>query len=166
ARYDDRASYELSERVRVEQHLPRADLVIGAVLTPGGLAPRVISRSQLAVMKKGAVLVDVAIDQGGCFESSRPTTHAEPTYIETGIVHYCVTNMPASVARTSTLALNLATLPYVLRLAGDPVQALLDDEHLRNGLGIYAGQVTAEIIAREQGYDYLPALEVLSVKAN
>lgn len=161
ARYGDSASYELSGKECIDQHLARADLVIGAVLTPGGTAPKVVSRSQLTLMKKGAVLVDVAIDQGGCFESSRPTTHANPTYVEAGVVHYCVSNMPSSVALTSTLALNLATLPYVQRLAEDPVQALFEDEHLRNGLSVHAGQVTAEIIAREQGYHYVPALEAL-----
>lgn len=164
--YGERASYELSEKECIDQHLARADLVIGAVLTPGGSTPKVVSRSQLTLMKKGAVLVDVAIDQGGCFESSRPTTHANPTYIEAGVVHYCVSNMPSSVALTSTLALNLATLPYVQRLAGDPVQALLEDEHLRNGLSIHAGQVTTEIIAHEQGYHYVPVLEALGTKAN
>jgi alanine dehydrogenase len=103
----------------------------------------------------------VAIDQGGCFETSRPTTHSEPTFIVDGIVHYCVTNMPSSVARTATLALNQATLPYVLKLSSGGIQALLADEHLRNGLNVHRGKITLEVVARDQGLEYVPAFTAL-----
>jgi len=109
------------------------------------------------LMKRGAVVVDVAIDQGGCFETSRPTTHQEPTYIVDEVVHYCVANMPGAVARTSTFALTNATLPYVIRLAElGPKEAMKQDQHLRNGLNVHAGQVTYEAVARDLGYDYVP----------
>jgi alanine dehydrogenase len=159
--YGERARFELSTEAQISRYLPQADLVIGAVLTPGGKAPMVINREHLALMNEGAVLVDVAIDQGGCFETSRPTTHSEPTFIVDGIVHYCVTNMPSSVARTATLALNQATLPYVLKLSSGGIQALLADEHLRNGLNVHKGKITLEVVARDQGLEYVPALSAL-----
>ena len=120
-----------------------ADLVIGAVLVPGASAPKLVTREMVSQMKKGSVLVDVAIDQGGCFETSKPTTHAAPTYIVDGVVHYCVANMPGAVARTSAAALNNATLPFVLLLADKGAEAAMRvDPHLRHGLNVYQGKVT------------------------
>ena len=134
-----------------------ADLVIGAVLIPGAAAPKLVHRAQLSLMKRGAVVVDVAIDQGGCFETSKPTTHQEPTYVVDEVVHYCVANMPGAVARTSTFALTNATLPYVIRLANLGVEAALRaDKHLREGLNVHAGHVTYEAVARDLGYEYVP----------
>lgn len=125
-----------------------ADLVVGAVLVPGASAPKLVTRDMLKEMQPGAVVVDVAIDQGGCFETSRPTTHAEPTYVEEGIVHYCVTNMPGAVPRTSAFALNNATLPYILELANKgPIRAMRENKHLMNGLNVFHGQVTHEAVA-------------------
>ena len=115
--------------------------MIGAVLVPGAAAPKIVSRDMVAGMARGSVIVDVAIDQGGCIETSRPTTHAEPTYVEEGVVHYCVTNMPGAVARTSARALNNATLPFVVALANKGhVQAMRDDPHLLNGLNVHNGR--------------------------
>ncbi len=132
----------------IEQAVLEADLVIGAVLVPGAEAPKVVSRELVSRMKKGAVLVDVAIDQGGCFETSYATTHADPTYVVDGVIHYCVANMPGAVARTSTFALNNATAPFVLALADKGwVQALKDDVHLRHGLNVAKGQLTYPGIA-------------------
>jgi alanine dehydrogenase len=147
----------------IERYALEADLVVGAVLIPGAAAPRLISRDLVKRMKKGAVMVDVAIDQGGCFETSRATTHQDPTYIVDGVVHYCVANMPGGVARTSTIALTNATLPYALQLAGKGVAvALQEDAHLRNGLNVHAGMVTHEAVAEALGYDYVDALTALS----
>lgn len=138
-----------------------ADLVVGAVLVVGAAAPRLLRREQIARMRPGAVLVDVAIDQGGCFETSRPTTHAEPTYVVDGVVHYCVANMPGAVARTSTWALSNATLPFALALADKGWrQACADDPHLRNGLNVHDGQLTCEAVARSLGLPYTPAASV------
>ena len=137
-----------SSRDTVEQHVLSADLVIGAVLVPGAAAPKLVSRQMVKAMKTGAVVVDIAIDQGGCFETSRPTTHADPTYIVDDVVHYCVTNMPGAVPRTSTYALNNATLPFVLALAKKGwKRALADDEHLRNGLNVARGKITHPEVA-------------------
>lgn len=139
----------------IELAVTTADVVIGAVLLPGAKAPKLISKAQLAELKTGAVLVDVSIDQGGCFESSRPTTHDEPTYQEQGVIHYCVANMPGAVARTSTFALTNATLPFVLALANKGIKrALLDDPHLLAGLNIHAGKVTYKAVAEAQGYEF------------
>jgi len=147
----------------VEKLVLEADLVIGAVLVPGAAAPKLVSRELVGRMKPGSVLVDVAIDQGGCFATSRPTTHTEPTYVVDEVVHYCVANMPGAVARTSTLALNNATLPFTVALADKGFKkALLDDQHLLNGLNVYQGRVTYEAVARDLGYDYLPAREALA----
>lgn len=147
----------------IEHYVASADLVIGAVLVPGAAAPRLVTRAMLKSMRPGSVLVDVAIDQGGCFETSRPTTHQDPTYEVDGIVHYCVANMPGAVARTSTFALNNATLPFVSSIVSKGVKlALLDDHHLLNGLNIHAGKVTCEAVARELGYDYTPAAVALA----
>jgi len=146
----------------VEKLVLEADLVIGAVLVPGAAAPKLVSRELVTAMKPGSVLVDVAIDQGGCFATSRPTTHTEPTYVVDDVVHYCVANMPGAVARTSTLALNNATLPFTVALADKGYrQALLDDPHLLAGLNVHHGRVTYQAVARDLGYDYSPAREVL-----
>jgi alanine dehydrogenase len=147
----------------IEREVAAADLVIGAVLIPGGAAPKLVSRELVRAMRPGTVLVDISIDQGGCFETSRPTTHAAPTYIEEGVVHYCVTNMPGAVARTSTVALNNATLPFVLALADRGWRrALCDDPHLRHGLNVCRGQVTHPAVARELGLPLLPADQALA----
>jgi alanine dehydrogenase len=130
--------------------------VIGAVLVPGARAPRLVTREMLKRMKPGAVLVDVAIDQGGCFETSRPTTHADPIYVVDGIVHYCVANMPGGVPRTSTFALNNATLPYILQLADRGWKAaLVADPHLRNGLNVSEGRLTHPQVAEALGSLYV-----------
>ncbi|MFT4822387.1 MAG: alanine dehydrogenase [Cryomorphaceae bacterium] len=148
----------------LEQYVLQADLVVGAVLIPGAAAPKLVSRDLVSRMKVGAVLVDVAIDQGGCFETSRATTHQDPTYIVDGVVHYCVANMPGGVARTSTIALTNATLPYAVSLANKgATMALFDDEHLRNGLNVHAGMVTYRAVAETLGYDYVDALAALSM---
>ena len=131
----------------IQEEALTADLIIGAVLIPGAVAPKLIPRTLLAAMKPGSVLVDVAIDQGGCFETSRPTTHADPIYLVDGVVHYCVANMPGAVARTSTFALNNATLPYVLQLADRGLAALRDDPYLRAGLNVHRGQITHPAVA-------------------
>lgn len=139
----------------VEALVLNADVVIGAVLIPGASAPKLVTRDMLPRMRPGSVLVDVAIDQGGCFETSRATTHADPTYIIDGVVHYCVANMPGAVARTSALALNNATLPFTLALADKGwKQALADDPHLRNGLNIHAGKITCAAVAEALGKDF------------
>jgi len=140
-----------------------ADLVIGAVLIPGAAAPKLVTRAMLKDMLPGAVMVDVAIDQGGCFETSRPTTHADPIYEVDGILHYCVANMPGGVARTSTYALNNATLPHLLRIADLGVKAALErDPHLRAGLNVAAGRITCQPVAEAQGLDWIPAEEAVS----
>jgi alanine dehydrogenase len=146
----------------IENEVLEADLVIGAVLVPGAAAPKLVSRDMVKQMKPGSVIVDIAIDQGGCFETSRPTTHAEPTYVEHGVVHYCVTNMPGAVARTSTFALNNATLPFVTALADKGwQQALRDDVNLRRGLNIHAGGVTFEAVAKDLALPFVPPDKVL-----
>jgi alanine dehydrogenase len=160
---NDRASTVYSSTLEIEQLLPQVDLVIGAVLVHGARAPRLISRAQLGLMKPGAVLVDVAIDQGGCFETSRPTTHSDPTYEVDGITHYCVANMPGAVPITSTYALTNATMPYLLRLASDGVhRALESDPGFMQGLNVAAGQVTYEPVARDQGLVYTHPAEALA----
>ncbi len=142
----------------IEKYVLEADLVVGAVLLPGAAAPKLVSRDMVAQMRKGSVLVDVAIDQGGCFETSRPTTHAAPTYEVEGVVHYCVANMPGAVARTSTFALNNATLPYTLALARKGWrQAMRDDPHLKAGLNVHAGHITCEAVAEALNYQLLAA---------
>ncbi|MEO8442545.1 MAG: alanine dehydrogenase [Betaproteobacteria bacterium] len=151
-----------STRDAVERHVAGADLVIGGVLIPGAAAPKLVSAELVRRMKTGAVVVDVAIDQGGCFETSRPTTHTDPTYVVDGVVHYCVTNMPGDVPRTSTLALNNATMPFVLALADRGWQrALLEDPHLRNGLNVCSGQVTCLPVAEAVGRPYVDPLTLL-----
>lgn len=147
----------------IESELALADAVIGAVLIPGAAAPKLVSRSMLSLMKTGSVLVDVAIDQGGCFATSQATTHQQPTFVVDGITHYCVANMPGAVARTATMALTNATLAYVLAIADKGVKrALLEDGHLMNGLNICRGQVTFEAIARDLGYVFVPAIDAVN----
>jgi alanine dehydrogenase len=147
-----------STRDAVDRHLKDADLVIGGVLIPGAAAPKLITREHVRMMRTGSVIVDVAIDQGGCAETSRPTTHDEPTFIVDGVIHYCVANMPGGVPKTSTYALNNATLPFVLALADKGwKQALRDDVHLRNGLNVWNGKVTCAPVARALGYEHVPA---------
>jgi alanine dehydrogenase len=139
-----------------------ADLVIGGVLVPGAAAPKLVTREHVAGMKKGSVVVDVAIDQGGCFMTSRPTTHADPVYLVDGVVHYCVANMPGAVARTSTFALNNATIGHAIALANKGWKAAMeDDEHLRHGLNVCGGHVTYEAVARDLGYPYVAAETLL-----
>jgi alanine dehydrogenase len=146
----------------IENHVTTADLVIGGVLIPGAEAPKLVSAALVSRMKKGAVVVDVAIDQGGCFETSRPTTHADPVYVVDGVTHYCVANMPGGVPRTSTFALNNATLPFVLALADHGwKKALAADAHLRNGLNVAFGKVTCQPVAEALGYAYVPAQKVM-----
>lgn len=152
----------MSNSSNIEEVIRDADLIIGSVLVPGAAAPKLLSRAMLKHLKAGAVLVDVAIDQGGCFATSRATTHQDPTYIVDGIVHYCVANMPGGVARTATMALTNATLPYIMELAdkGWP-QALQDNIHLRHGLNICGGKVTHAAVAHDLGYDYVEPQEVI-----
>ena len=148
----------------IEKHIKNADLVVGAVLIPGAAAPKLITRDMLKDMKKGAVLVDVAIDQGGCFETSKATTHENPTYEVDGIVHYCVANMPGGVARTSTFALTNATLPYAISLANKGVHALTENAHLLEGLNVHKGMVTNEPVAEALGYAYVSPASALAMK--
>jgi alanine dehydrogenase len=161
--FDGRLKTLYSTADTLEHCVAKADLVIGAVLVPGAAAPKLVTRKMLKTMKPGTVIVDVAIDQGGCFETSRATTHQAPTYTVDGIVHYCVANMPGGVARTSTFALTNATLPYVLALADKGYKdALLADTNLREGLNIHVGKVTYKAVAESLGYDYYPVKDVLS----
>ena len=155
-----RCIYSTAESI--EQYALEADLVIGAVLIPGAAAPKLLTRAIISKMKKGAVIVDVAIDQGGCFETSKATTHEQPTYIVDGVVHYCVANMPGGVARTSTMALTNATLPFALALANKGVKrALLDDAHLLSGLNVHKGKVTYKAVADVLSYEYGNPKELL-----
>ena len=154
AEFGGRVQTLFSTTDAIEHAVVGADLVIGAVLVPGAAAPKLVTRAMVAAMRPGSVLVDIAIDQGGCFETSRPTSHAEPTYVEAGVVHYCVTNMPGAVARTSTLALGNATMPFALALADHGWQAALrEDAHLRQGLNICRGRVTYPAVARDLGLE-------------
>ncbi|HEY6871018.1 MAG TPA: alanine dehydrogenase, partial [Novosphingobium sp.] len=160
--FEGRARTLYSGKASLAAQVAEADLVIGAVLIPGAAAPKLVTRAMLGTMKPGAVLVDVAIDQGGCFETSKATTHADPTYVVDGIVHYCVANMPGAVARTSTYALNNVTLPHALRIADLGWQeALRRDANLANGLNVHDGKVTYAAVASDLGYAYTPTAEVL-----
>lgn len=144
-----------STALSIEEEVLEADLVIGGVLVPGAKAPNLVSRDMVSRMKPGSVLVDVAIDQGGCFETSKPTTHDDPTYVVDDVVHYCVANMPGAVARTSTYALNNVTLPFILSIADKGVNAaLLQNPHLLAGLNVHRGKVTYQAVAEDLGYDY------------
>jgi alanine dehydrogenase len=161
--FEGRMKTLYSTRDAIERQVLAADLVIGAVLIPGAAAPKLVSAELVSRMTPGSVLVDVAIDQGGCFETSRPTTHQDPCYIVDDVVHYCVANMPGGVARTSTLALTNATLPYVLALANKGLKkALEDDRYLRDGLNVHGGKVTYQAVAEALGYEYLPAMQALA----
>jgi len=147
----------------LEKHILEADLVIGCVLVPGAEAPKLVTAEMVKNMKPGSVIVDVAIDQGGCCETSKATTHAEPTYIVDDVVHYCVANMPGGVPRTSTYALNNVTLPFAIQLANKGAkQALLEDEHLRNGLNVHAGRITCREVAEDLGYEFIDPVAALS----
>jgi len=147
----------------IEREVAAADLVIGAVLIPGAAAPKLVSREVVRAMRPGTVIVDISIDQGGCIETSRPTTHAAPTYIEEGVVHYCVTNMPGAVARTSTVALNNATLPFVLAITERGWRrALSEDPHLRRGLNICGGRITHPAVAHDLNLPLTSPDEALS----
>ncbi|HEU4973609.1 MAG TPA: alanine dehydrogenase [Baekduia sp.] len=160
---DGRASTVYSSTLSIEQMLPEVDLVIGAVLIHGAKAPHVVTREQLSLMKPNAVLVDVAIDQGGCFETSRPTTHTEPIYVVDGVTHYCVANMPGAVPVTSTAALTNATMPYVVRLAEEGVsEALTSDPGFLAGLNVAGGQLTYEPVARDQGLEAVAPAQALA----
>ena len=156
--FGNRVSTVYSTAHGVEAAVLDADLVIGGVLIPGAAAPKLVTRDMIGCMKKGAVVVDVAIDQGGCFETSKATTHEDPIYVVDGVIHYCVANMPGAVARTSTFALNNATIGHAVALADKGwKQALGDDVHLRNGLNVAEGKVTCEAVARDLGYAYVSA---------
>lgn len=147
--FQGRARVLMASTENVETAVLNADLVIGAVLIPGAGAPRLVTRAMVKAMRTGAAMVDISIDQGGCFETSRPTTHDDPTYVEEGVVHYCVTNMPGAVARTSTVALTNVTLPYIKALANKGWrQALADDPHLADGLNVHAGEIRHPEVAR------------------
>jgi alanine dehydrogenase len=148
----------------LEESVLTADLVIGAVLIPGAAAPKLVTREMIRGMRRGTVVVDVSIDQGGCFETSRPTTHSDPTYVVDGVVHYCVTNMPGAVARTSTFALNNATLPFTLALADKGYRgAMADDKHLRDGLNVFSGKVTHRAVAGAHGLEFLAPEKALGL---
>lgn len=163
AQYRGQLKTVYSTAASIEQHVTEADLVIGGVLLPGAAAPKLITRELVSKMKAGSAIVDVAIDQGGCAETSKATTHQDPIYIVDDVVHYCVANMPGGVARTSTMALNNATLPYIITLANKGYrQALLDDEHLRNGLNVMHGKLTCEEVAEALSLESVPALSMLS----
>jgi alanine dehydrogenase len=161
--YGNRVRTYYSDPLSIEREVYAADVVIGAVLLPGGAAPKLVSASMVAKMKPGAVVVDVAIDQGGCFETSRPTTHSDPSYLVDGVIHYCVANMPGAVARTSTFGLTNATYPFVEALANRGLVAALNhDVHLRNGLNVHRGQLASEPVASAQQLDFIPAVELLA----
>ena len=161
--FESRASTRFSNQANLEEALCEADLIIGAVLIPGASAPKLVTREMLKCMKPGSVLVDVAIDQGGCFETSHPTTHDDPTYVIDEVVHYCVANMPGAVARTSTYALNNVTLPHAMRIAELGWRgAMHADPHLAQGLNVHAGHVTYPAVASELGYTALSLTEALS----
>lgn len=161
--FESRAKTRFSNQANLAECVAEADLVIGAVLVPGAAAPKLVTRAMLPTMKPGAVMVDVAIDQGGCFETSHATTHADPTYNVDGIVHYCVANMPGGVARTSTYALNNVTLPHALRIADKGWQAALaEDAHLANGLNVWNGQVTYKAVSDALGLGFTPLATALA----
>ncbi len=155
-----------SSRYAIEEAISHADLVIGAVLVVGAAAPKLITRDMLHLVPQGAVLVDVAVDQGGCFETTHATTHSNPTYYEEGVLHYCVANMPGAVPRTSTFALTNATLPYALDLANKGFErAIAEDHGLREGVNTYAGKLTYEAVATSQGLEYTPLDSLIDLKA-
>ena len=163
AQFGPSISTAFSTRSTIEELVKRADLLIGTVLVPGAAAPKLVTRTMVSAMKKGAVIVDVAIDQGGCVETSRATTHSDPTYSVDGVVHYCVANMPGAVARTSTFALNAVTLPFTLALADKGWRAALSaDPHLRNGLNVLDGKITCKPVAFAHNLPYASADDLLA----
>lgn len=166
--FDGRVKTVYSTVDAIEYYTSKTDVVVGAVLIPGAAAPKLLTREHIANMKEGSVVVDVAIDQGGCFETSKATTHQDPVYIVDGVVHYCVANMPGGVARTSTMALNNATLPFGLALANHgPVKAMQDNPHLLNGLNVHKGKVTykavVDALGDQMNLEYVDALQALSL---
>ena len=162
AHFNGRVQTIYSSAHAIEHNLVDSDLVVGGVLIPGAAAPKLVTREHIRAMMPGSVVVDVAIDQGGCFETSRPTTHADPTFVVDDVVHYCVANMPGAVPRTSTFALNNVTQRFVLALAQKGARkALEEDRHLRNGLNVHRGHVTQKEVAHDLGYEYVPAEEAL-----
>jgi len=161
--FGDKIIPQLSDKTDLKKLISECDLLVGGVLIPGAEAPKLVTKDMLKLMKRGSVIVDVAIDQGGCIETSKPTTHAEPTYIIDDVVHYCVANMPGGVPRTSTIALNNATLPFLLKLANEGyVKALKEDPNFIAGLNIHKGQVTYKAVANAFGHNYVSAKEVLN----
>jgi len=159
--FHGRVRTRFSSLESIEDEVFSADVVIGAVLVPGASAPKLVTRDMLKHMKRGAVAVDVAIDQGGCFETSKPTTHADPVYAVDGVIHYCVANMPGSVPLTSSTALNNATLPFGLALAAKGLRAVLDDEHLRNGLNVHRGEITHPAVAKSLSLPFKDPVEAV-----
>jgi alanine dehydrogenase len=163
SQYKSLITTRFSNRTNIEEEVANADLVIGAVLVPGAEAPKLVTAEMVKTMKRGSVVVDVAIDQGGCFETSEPTTHDDPTYVVDDVVHYCVANMPGAVARTSTFALNNATLPFAIRIANMGVRGALEsDQNLMNGLNVHAGKLTYEAVATAQNRDYTAPEDALA----
>jgi alanine dehydrogenase len=163
ARYGSKIVTAYATADAFDHFVADSDLVIGAVLVPGAAAPRLVTRDMISTMRPGSVIVDVAIDQGGCFETSKATTHSEPTFVVDDVVHYCVANMPGAVPRTSTFALNNATLPFILSIVKHGVRdALLQDTHFLNGLNVHQGMITYGPVAKELEYDYIPALDALN----
>ena len=153
-----------STKHAIDELAPQSDLIIGAVLVAGAAAPKLVTKEHVKQMQEGSVMVDISIDQGGCFETSKPTSHADPTYVVDGVVHYCVTNMPGAVPRTSTYALTNATLPFIKSLANlGWKEALSRDPHLANGLNVHAGHVNHEAVAHDLGYDYLSAADASEI---
>ncbi len=164
AEFGSRVETVFSSQESLEQEVTTADLVIGGVLIPGAAAPKLVTEEMVKNMKPGSVLVDVAIDQGGCFATSKATTHAEPTYIKHDVVHYCVANMPGAVPRTSTFALNNVTLPYIITIANKGYhEALARDPHLLNGLNVYKGKVTEKSVAENLGFEYVDPKDALEI---
>ena len=164
AQFNGQLETVFSSKDALESHVLSADLVIGGVLIPGAAAPKLVTADMIKQMKPGSAVVDVAIDQGGCFETSKPTTHAEPTYIVDDVVHYCVANMPGAVPRTSTFALNNATLPFIINIANKGYKAALEaDKHLLNGLNVHKGMVTCKSVAENLGFEYVEPADALNV---
>ncbi len=160
--FGDKIIPQQSDKIDLKQLIAETDLLVGGVLIPGAEAPKLVTKDMLKLMKRGSVIVDVAIDQGGCVETSKPTTHGDPTYIVDDVVHYCVANMPGGVPRTSTLALNKVTLPYLVRLANKGYRkALIEDKNFLAGLNIHKGQVTYKAVADAFGHEYIDPSSLL-----
>ena len=161
--FGDKIIPEQSDKIDLNKLVAQADLLIGGVLIPGAEAPKLVTKNMLKLMKRGSVIVDVAIDQGGCVETSKPTTHGDPTYIVDDVVHYCVANMPGGVPRTSTLALNKATIPFLTKLADKGYEkALKEDKNFLKGLNIFKGHVTYKAVAHAFGYKYVSPKEIIA----